>query len=254
LFLARSGCEPAVDTGAGRAENRGLALHERTGAWLAAALCAVVAALFPAVATAGPPTIERHPAAGGEAYFGTCPDTEELPPAGTVCIDNYVLVWRGYAVVGGGGVPRSTGPWHVLAETVRLEFTGAPEPIVTVLRFGFGELDGEASVDTVHLSLASAAFTLSMSDGSTFDFAGTWTALGERLVFGNDGPATGAPRHFVDRCRTFNANGHQKFRPASMTGTLNGEPIHSYTSSGPFAATIFNNRFLYIDVPHGGCV
>jgi hypothetical protein len=39
-----------------------------------------------------------------------------------------------------------------------------------------------------------------------------------------------------------------------MTGTLNGEPIHSYTSSGPFAATIFNNRFLYIDVPHGGCV
>lgn len=241
-----------VDTAAGLAENRGLGRHERTGALLAAALCAVVAALSPAVASAGRPTIERHPAAGAEADFGTCPDTEELPPAGTVCIDNYVLVWRGYTVVGGGGLPRSKASWHVFAETIRLEFTGAPEPIETVLRSGFGELDGEASVDTVHLSLASASFSLPMSDGSTFDFAGTWTATGDRLVFGNDGPATGAPRHFVDRCATFNANGHQKFRPASMTGTLNGEPVHSYTHSFD-AGTIFNNRFLYIDVPHGRC-
>ncbi len=209
-----------------------------------------VAALFPGAASAGQPTIVRHPVYGGAlSIFGGCPDTEE-PPAGTVCVEDSVLVYRGYTVIGGGSIAPPKAPWIVCADTVRLEFTGADEPVVTVLRFGCGELDGEASVETVHLGVASAAFRLPMSDGSTFEFAGTWGATGDRFVFGNDGPDTGTPRHFVDRCTTFNGLGHQKYRPASMTGTLNGEPVHSYTS---FPAAIFNNRFLYIDVPHGGC-
>jgi hypothetical protein len=41
-------------------------------------------------------------------------------------------------------------------------------------------------------------------------------------------------------------------RLTSRYTTLNGQPVHSYTSFF-FAATIFNNRFLYIDVPHRGC-
>jgi hypothetical protein len=42
------------------------------------------------------------------------------------------------------------------------------------------------------------------------------------------------------------------WRLVAATGTLNGQPVSSYTSF-PFAATIFNNRFLYIDVAHGSC-
>jgi hypothetical protein len=216
-------------------------------------VCSVVVALPAGTASAGNPTIERHPVYGGaEAFFGGCPDTEETPPAGTVCVESYVLVWRGYAVLGGGSIARAKAPWNVFAQTVRVEFTGAEEPDVTELRFGFGELDGDAAVDTVHLTVASAEFRLPMSDGITFDFAGSWSATGDRLVFGNDGPSTGAPRHVVDKCRTFNALGHQKFRLASMTGTLNGEAVHSYTARP--AAFIFNNRFIYIDVPHGSCL
>jgi hypothetical protein len=204
----------------------------------------VAVALPAGAASAGNPTIERHPVYGGaEAFFGGCPDTEETPPAGTVCVESHVLVWRGYDVLEGGSIARAKAPWNVFAETVRVEFTSAEEPDVTVLRFGFGELDGDAAVDTVHLTVASADFRLPMSDGSTFDFAGSWSAVG--------GPATGAPRHVVDKCTTFNALGHQKFRFASMTGTLNGDAVHSYTATP--AATIFNNHFTYIDVPHGAC-
>ena len=125
---------------------------------------------------------------GAEAFFGGCPDTVETPPAGTVCVERYVLVWRGYAVFGGGSIARSKAPWNVFAQTGRVEFTGAEEPDVTELRFGFGELDGEAAVDTVHLTVASASFRLPMSDGSIYDFAGSWRAIGDRLVFGNNGP------------------------------------------------------------------
>jgi hypothetical protein len=215
-------------------------------------VCAVVASLVPAVSSGAEPTVVRHPVYGGtEALFGSCPEVE-VPPAGTVCVDNYVIVFRGYVdVVGGGSVAPPKALWYVYAESVRLEFTGAEEPIATVLRFGIGELQGEASVDQVHLQVASASVQVPMSDGSTFEFAGTWQATSDRMVFGNDGPATGFPRHYNDRCLTFNAHGHQKFVFAQMTGTLDGQPVQSY--SFDFAATIFNNRFQYIEVPHGGC-
>ena len=109
------------------------------------------------------------------------------PAPGTVCVESYVLVRRGYAILGGGSIARSKAPWNAFAQTVRVEFTGAEDPDVTELRFGFGELDGDAAVDTVHLTVASAAFRLPMSDVAT---------------------------------------------PA---------------------ASIFNNHFVYIDVPHGAC-
>jgi hypothetical protein len=59
------------------------------------------------------------------------------------------------------------------------------------------------------------------------------------------------PRHYVDHCVTAVALGNQKFVYAAMSGTLNGEPVHSCTSNN--AAAIFNNNFTYITVPHGGC-
>ena len=90
-----------------------------------------------------------------------------------------------------------------------------------------------------------------MSDGSTYDFAGVWSPISERMEFGNNGPAGGQPRHFTDRCLTLNRDAHQKFRFAQMTGTLNGEAVRSYNFT-PWAATIFNNSFKYIEVHHGG--
>jgi hypothetical protein len=141
--------------------------------------------------------------------------------------------------------------WSVFAESYLLEFTGTEEPIVTVLRTGFGDIHGEVTIDTVHLQTATADLVLMMSDGSTFDFVATWTAVSDRQHFGNDGPETGLPRHYTDPCLTVNAHGHQKFTVAAMSGTLNGEAVHSYTAFP--SATIFNNRFEYIAVPHGGC-
>ena len=52
-------------------------------------------------------------------------------------------------------------------------------------------------------------------------------------------------------CVTAVALGNQKFVYVAMSGTLNCEPAHSYTSNS--AAAIFDNNFTYITVPHGGC-
>jgi hypothetical protein len=215
---------------------------------LAAVVCLLAAGALPVPASADPPFIERHPVYGGfDTYFGDCPDVE-LPAAGTVCIDNYLIVYRSYRVVGGGSVAPPNAPWNVAAETYLVEWTGTFDPIVEVLRSGGGELDGEASVDTVHLQTAAASLRLPMSDGSTLEFEGNWQAITDRQLFGNDGE--GGPVHFVDPCQTLNSHAHQKFTGAAMTGTANGEPVHSYTFSP--TAYIFNNRYLFIDVPHGG--
>ena len=77
------------------------------------------------------------------------------------------------------------------------------------------------------------------------------TVVGARQHYGNDGPLIGF-QHYVDRCLTFVSQAHQTFTPADMTGTLNGEPVHSYQDGG-VAAGIFNNNYTFITVPHHGC-
>jgi hypothetical protein len=229
------------------------------GVGVAAIAILLQASFAPAALLAGDPTIFRHPVYGGaEAVFGTCPDVAEVEqiPAGTVCEETYVIFLRSYAAFEGGSISRAHAPWGIFAQTVRLEFAGSgQEPNVTVLREGFGiipdEVPGTAAVDTPHLQTATLDVQVPMSDGSTYELAATWHAATERMHFGNDGPATGLPRHYVDRCVTVVALGHQKFVYAAMSGTLNGEPVHSYTSTN--AAAIFNNNFTYITVPHGGC-
>lgn len=215
-------------------------------------LALLALAMLAPAAHAGNATVTRHPVYGGaEAFFGTCPWGATVPPAGTVCHDTYVIVARTTTVVGGGSVAKPTTPWIIFIETNRLVFDGSEDPHATVLRSGF--LDGPgvtAAVDTVHLQTASVRAKVPMSDGTFYDFAATWQARGDRrLVFGNDGPATGAESVHT-RCLTFNALGHQKFTFARLTGTLNGQAVRSYTASD-FDATIFNNRFKYIEVEHG---
>ena len=212
------------------------------------------AVLAPA-AHAGEAFVVRHPVYGGaEALFGTCPDDSTLPPAGYVCEDTYVIVARTTAVIGGGSIAKPATPWTIFTETARLVFDGTEEPQVTVLRTGGLAGPGvTATVDTTHLQTASAEATVPMSDGTTFDFAATWQTRGDgRFVFGNDGPAADL-QSIRTRCLTLNALAHQKFTFATMSGTLNGQPIRSY-SAFDFDATIFNNSFKLVEVQHGdGC-
>ena len=103
-----------------------------------------------------------------------------------------------------------------------------------------------ASSDDQRVSFLTAAASVPMSDGSTFDFQGTWTAYGDRWVYGSNGPLNegeGIPRHYVDRCTTLNANAHQTGRNATMTGTVNGAPVHTYTAAP--AGAILYNHFVY---------
>ena len=94
-----------------------------------------------------------------------------------------------------------------------------------------------------------------MSDGSTFTFQGDWSAISDRVLFGNDGPVfpgIGLARHYVDRCTTINAQDHQKDVYAYMTGTLNGEPVHTYPGNLGFDYIAYT-LFHIIDVTHGDC-
>lgn len=96
----------------------------RRGSVRVVAAIALFCVLFPAAAVGGEPTVVRHPVyGGGEAFFGDCP-SDPIPPAGTVCTDNYVLFWRGVTVIGGGSLATPDAPWQILAVTDRVEFDG----------------------------------------------------------------------------------------------------------------------------------
>jgi hypothetical protein len=156
-------------------------------------------------------------------------------------------------VEGGGSVAPPQAPWQIYAQTHQFEFDGTDgPPEVSVLRWGYEVLDDGASADSVHLATASVAAELPVSDGSTLDFAGSWQAWSDRTVYGINGPATGLDHHYVDRCLTFVANGHQQVRLATMVGTANGTVVQAGGPDDEFGAAIFNNNFQYIMVPHGG--
>lgn len=197
----------------------------------------------------------RQPSAGAEAYFGDCTDVIS-PPPGTVCHETRVLLFRETVVYGGGSNAPSEAPWAVYVARYTLTFgeTGL-EPVVTDYVDGFLLDPRLAYSDKQHLLTAALAARVPLSDGSDFNFQGTWTATGDRMLYGNNGPENsyeGLPRHFNDKCITFNANAHQTVRNATMAGTVNGSPVYSYAAL-PDAADIFYNHFIYISVAHGGC-
>ena len=225
----------------------------------ALAVCAVVAVAVPAGASpgSGQATIFRvkQPSAGANANFGDCPDIASLPPVGTVCRESFVVFFRETGVLGGGSVAPSNAHWTIFATTYTLTFAVPDaDPLVSDVIEG-SLVDPVASSDDQRVSFAAVAAMVPMSDGSTFDFRGTWSGYGERWVFGSNGPlniGNGVPRHYVDKCTTSNANAHQTGRFAKMNGTLNGQPVHSYTFVDE-AGSIFYNHFVYVDVTHGGC-
>ena len=90
------------------------------------------------------------------------------------------------------------------------------------------------------------------SSKSTVDVDLEWRAISDRFVYGNNGPALsdfGLTRHHVDNCSTQVNQGHQKFRLAAMAGTVNDEPVRSYTAFP--AGYISFNQFVFIDAMHG---
>lgn len=199
----------------------------------------------------------RQPSAGGDGLLLVdSPDDPAPPPAGTVCHEIYVLAYRETHVLGGGSNAPSQAPWSFYATSYTLTFpTADGNSEVSDVAEGFTDQDVVAFSDDQRVSSLTVAATVQMTDGSAFAFNGTWTGYGDRWVYGSNGPyhfAEGLPRHFVDRCSTFNSNDHQTGRNATLVGTINRHPFLTYQVYLPTAA-IFYNHFLYIDVKHGGC-
>ena len=110
----------------------------------------------------------------------------------------------------------------------------------------------DVTYDREHLAFASLKTEIPWDDGSVAHVDFHWEAIGDREVYGNDGPALegfGLVRKYVDKCTTQVNQGHQKFRISSMTGTLDGTPVHTYTSFP--AGFISFNHFVSIDTTHG---
>jgi hypothetical protein len=219
--------------------------------------CIVLLVGLPAAADPGNADIlrVRQPSAGALAWFGDCTNVVD-PPSGTVCNESFVLFFRETRVDGGGSNAPSQAPWAIYVQNYTLTFgTPGTDPITTDFFDGFLLNPPVAISDRQHLSSAAVAAQVPLSNGSTFDFQGAWTATSDTFVYGNNGPqndSEGLPRHYNDKCTTFNANAHQTLRYATMRGTLNGYPVRSYASLED-AAEIFDGHFVYIDVSHGGC-
>lgn len=221
-----------------------------------ASVVAVLVALHPSSpASAAPTSVQRFMTAGyAFAAFGDCPDTVALPPPGTVCTDTVIQIAREAVAIDGGGLSAVNTPWSAFLQQATLTFQATGDPVATDERFGFVPSIDDASVtyDRQHLAFASVRTDIPMSDGSTVTVDMSWQAISDRMVFGNDGPALsdfGLVRHSVDRCATQVNQSHQKFRVAAMTGTLDGDSVHSYQSSP--SGFISFNHFVFIDATHG---
>jgi hypothetical protein len=220
-------------------------------ALVALLLAVALAAAF--AAPAGATTERIKVDAFAEAYFG-CPAF--FPPAGTICHETHVQLYREADAFERGPVPQRR--WQIFVERYRIEFV-SDDPNVPPLgpfEYASGTLDDPAATfDEQHLASASVQAVVSLSDGTTAKLNILWTPTSDRLVFGNDGPfLVGAdlPRHFNDRCVTINNNAHQKLRFGTATGTADGAPFHSYTDF-PFSAWMGTAQYLLLSTTHGNC-
>jgi hypothetical protein len=227
-------------------------------------LAAVAALVFVGIVGFGFVIVRAAPAASVvrvdtdglvSAFFGGCDFF--VPPGPVSCHETSVLGFREAREDRGGSVNARSLPWFFVIDDYTVTFTSADPnvpPVFSNERFGSVELTSGVDMDLQHLDTATVTDAqVPMDDGSTFTFSGTWTKRFE-VTYGNDGPENadeGIPRHFVDNCVTFNANAHQKIAFASMTGTLNGQPVQSYHSFD-FAATLSNDHYRYITASHGG--
>jgi hypothetical protein len=188
-----------------------------------------------------------------EANFG-CPAF--FSPAGTICHETHVQLYREADAFEGGPVPPRR--WQIFVERYRIEFI-SDDPNVPPLgpfEYASGTLDDPAAIfDEQHLATASVQAAVPLSDGTTAKLNIVWAPTTDLLVFGNDGPflaGANLRRHFGDRCVTVNNNAHQKLRFGITTGTADGVPFHSYTDF-PFSEWMGTAQYLLLTTTHGNC-
>jgi hypothetical protein len=215
-----------------------------------AALCAAAAAAAPTPQT--PNASVKRVVVDGFAYalFGDC--DVPVPADGSVCHETEVIAFREARAVNGGSVAPPHTPWTLVVTHITTTWDGGE---YTIVDFAFGSsTDVVVEFDHAQLGFLEAVGRVTLDDGSTADVAVAWVAWSPVEVFGSDGPTNiedGLRRHYVDRCVTLNANAHQKFRFAAMSGTVNGSDVRSY-SSFEGAAFIARNHFVYVAADHGG--
>jgi hypothetical protein len=217
----------------------------------------MVAIVASAATASGQATVLRFKTdAFAESAFGSCDFL--YPPGPLTCHETDVqVVKEGVGGVPGGTVAPPKTPWAIFIDDYTLSFTsGGPDavPVLSDERTGF-LLDPTVTFDQQHLSYLTVDAQVLMSDGSTFHFAGDWTAVSGRTLFGNNGPALGQfgeVRHHVDRCDTTNFQAHQKYVFATMAGTLNGSSVGSYPDLVGLDFIAYNH-FIDIAVTHGDC-
>jgi len=223
-------------------------------AWLclAAALCVASAVAAPAPQEPNASVVRVVVDGFAYALFGDC--DVPVPADGSVCHETEVIVFREVRAVNGDSVAPPHTPWTLFVTHITTTWDDGD---YTIVDFAFGS-STDVVVDFDHAQLGSleAEGRVTLDDGTTADVAVAWVAWSPVEVFGNDGPTNavdGLRRHYVDRCVTLNANAHQKFRFATMSGTVNGSQVRAYASFDG-AAFIARNRFVYVAADHGaGC-
>src|SRR3954451_15400803 len=117
----------------------------------------VVATVAPSVASSDARQADvfrvMQPSAGAGAYFGDCENPVD-PPAGTVCHESFVLIFRETHLLDGGSNAPSQSSWQLYATSYTLTFgTPGTEPAFSDQIEGIFIVDPQAvSSDQQHLS------------------------------------------------------------------------------------------------------
>ena len=232
----------------------------RATGWRLAAAVAVLAVGAVVAGTGTPVAAEGQAAFGREiidaaAVFqtSTCPFGDWTPMVDTECEDWFVLLYRATP----DARQHNRSPLRVEYRHGRVVVH--PDLTVDVLEEQHGDTaDLVGSFDEIHLLGASVRATVPMDDGSRRVIDLVWDGRSSpRRTAGNDGPfnqSSGTPRHYVDRCITFNAHAHQTYRAnTAITGVVDGIDVDEFPYVAPFDPFISRGRFTVVIVTHGGC-
>lgn len=176
-----------------------------------------------------------------QAYLGDCPPAE-APQEPFVCHEVEVSAWHIGTSDGPATIPWPKNGWVLLAIRHTLTFPGGgADPAESDVVKGITDRVA-VDFDRVHLETAHlVAEDVAMGDGSTIDLDATWTATSPRLLFGNDGPATGEyglVHHVRDACSNMVFQAHQKYRLAHVHALLNGVAVDDLSD---FAFLAYNH-------------
>jgi hypothetical protein len=184
-------------------------------------------------------------------YPGDCPD--DLPATPLTCHEWDLTVFKAGGTYSDGGVAPPKTPWILIALHHTLTFPGDfGEPVESDAVNGYAE-GVDVTFDRQHLSLATLrAPDLHLGDGSIVDLEATWTAVGDRQLYGNDGPSLeefGLVKQLHTDCFTTVSQGHQKFRSAHVRAVIDGAESRY---DGIYAYIAFN-QFLTVTVVPANC-